>query len=67
MYMCIDEEVVEEALSLILNGLCEVDDTSLLGCTIRTYEDAGVLTRNRGLVIQLPGGDEFQLTIVQSR
>ena len=67
MYMCIDEEVVEEALSLILNGLCEVDDTSLLGCTIRTYEEAGLLTRDRGLVIQLPGGDEFHLTIVQSR
>ena len=67
MYMCIDEEVVEDALNLILNGLCEVDDTSLLGCTVRTYEEAGVLTRDRGLVIQLPGGDEFQLTIVQSR
>ena len=67
MYMCIDEEVVQEALSLILNGLCEVDDTSLLGCTIHTYEEAGLLTRDRGLVIQLPGGDEFQLTIVQSR
>lgn len=67
MYMCIDEEVVEEALSLILNGLCEVDDTSLIGCTVRTFEEAGVLTRDRGLVIQLPGGDEFQLTIVQSR
>ena len=67
MYMCIDEEVVQEALSLILNGLCEVDDTSLLGCTIHTYEEAGLLTRDRGLVIQLPGGDEFQLTILQSR
>ena len=67
MYMCIDEEVVEEALSLILNGLCGVDDTSLETCTIRTYEEAGILTRDRGSVIQLPGGDEFQLTIVQSR
>ncbi len=67
MYMCIDEEVVEEALSLILNGLCGVDDTSLESCTVRTYEEAGILTRDRGLVIQLPGGDEFQLTIVQSR
>lgn len=67
MYMCIDEEVVEEALSLILNGLCEVDDTSLIGCTVRTFEEAGILTRDRGLVIQLPGGDEYQLTIVQSR
>ena len=67
MYMSIDEEVVEEALSLILNGLCGVDDTSLESCTIRTYEEAGILTRDRGLVIELPCGEEFQLTIVQSR
>ena len=67
MYMCVDEEVVEEALSLILSGLCGVDDTSLESCTVRTFEEAGVMTYNRGLVIRLPCGEEFQLTIVQSR
>lgn len=67
MYMSIDEEVVEEALSLILSGMCGVDDTSLESCTVRTYEDAGFRTYNRGVVIRLPSGEEFQLTIVQSR
>ena len=67
MYMSIDEEVVEEALSLILNGLCGVDDTSLESCTVRTYEEAGLLTYNRGVVIRLSDGSEYQLTIVQSR
>ncbi len=34
---------------------------------IRTFEQAGVMTYNKGLVISLPDGTEFQLTIVQSR
>jgi hypothetical protein len=37
------------------------------GGEVATFEECGVLTHNRGLVITLPGGDEFQLTIVQSR
>ena len=31
-----------------------------------TFHDAGVLTMNRGLVVTLPNGQEFQLTIVES-
>ena len=34
---------------------------------VRTFEQAGVMTYNKGLVITLPDGSEFQLTIVQSR
>ena len=67
MYMYVDDEVVEEALSLILNGLCTVDDTALESCAVCTYEEAGILTRDRGLVIRLLDGSEYQLTIVQSR
>lgn len=33
---------------------------------IRTYEEAGVLTMNRGLLVQL-GETEFQITIVRRR
>ena len=33
----------------------------------RTYEDVGMLTTDRGLVVTLPDGSEFQITIVQSR
>ena len=32
----------------------------------RTYEDAGVMTYNKGLVVTLPDGSEFQITIVKS-
>ncbi len=34
---------------------------------IASFEDAGILTNNRGLVISLTDGSEFQLTIVRSK
>ena len=35
--------------------------------SIRTFEEAGVLTRNRGVVVRCNDGAEFQVQIVQSR
>ena len=34
---------------------------------VRTFEESGIMTRNKGLVIRLDDGSEFQLTIVKSR
>jgi hypothetical protein len=34
---------------------------------ILTYEEAGIMTYNKGLVLRTPDGDEFQITIVKSR
>lgn len=36
------------------------------GGVIRTFAEAMVLTNNRGLVVTMPNGQEFQLTIVES-
>lgn len=36
------------------------------GGSVTTFRDAGVLTMNRGLVLSLPGGQEFQITVVES-
>lgn len=36
------------------------------GGGVTTFQDAGVLTLNRGLVVHLPNGQEWQLTIVES-
>lgn len=36
-------------------------------CQIETFEDAGILTMNKGLVVRLHDGSEFQITIVQSK
>lgn len=35
--------------------------------SVRSFEDACLLTNNKGIVISLLDGTEFQLTIVQSR
>lgn len=34
---------------------------------IESFQQAGVLTRNRGIVARLQDGSEFQVTIVRSR
>ena len=33
---------------------------------VRTFEEAGILTYNKGLVIRMKSGAEFQLTVVRS-
>ena len=35
--------------------------------SVRTFQEAGVLTRNRGVVVRCKDGTTFQLTVVQSR
>ena len=35
--------------------------------TVRSFEDLGVLTRNAGLVLRAPDGQQFQISVVQSR
>lgn len=35
--------------------------------SVYTFEDAGLLTRNKGLVIKTDDGSAFQITIVKSR
>jgi hypothetical protein len=34
---------------------------------VRTFEEDGVLTRNRGVVVRTTDGSEFQVAIVKSR
>ena len=36
------------------------------GGEVTTFQEAGVLTNNRGLVISLPNRQSFQITIVDS-
>ena len=34
---------------------------------VQTFEEAGLLTSNRGVVVRTANGSTFQITIVQSR
>ena len=68
----IDEEFTDEDLQ---NGLAQLiaDDCSYGSeinwetLRVQTYSEAGIMTSSKGLVITLPDGSEYQLTIVRSR
>ena len=34
---------------------------------VQDFEDAGIVSSAQGLVLQVEGGDEFQITVVQTR
>ncbi len=34
---------------------------------VTSFEEAGIMTSDKGMVIQMENGSEFQVTIVQSR
>jgi hypothetical protein len=58
-----DEDAMQDLLYDLLDEQAH-DEPDL---RVTTFESAGVLTRNRGLVVTMPGGAKFQVTIVQSR
>jgi len=58
------EDLLEEALTEKLSDLC--GGRSNPHWNIRSFEDAMIMTKNKGLVLKL-GDSEFQLTIVRSR
>ena len=61
-----DETLQDGLRNLIEGGTCD-DEILWENLRVRTFEDAGLMTHDKGLVITLPDGTEFQLTIVQSR
>ena len=63
------EARLQDELQGILGGWLSLEDTALTPeCSeINTFEQEGLLSYNKGLVIRLPNGSKFQLIIVQSR
>lgn len=58
---CLSEKEFETKLGRLLERVLDP-----IGGQVSTFEDRGVLTLNRGLVVRLPSGQEFHLTIVES-
>lgn len=71
---------VEEVLGRLLSAIAAFTDSAfdymddedlavLENLNVRSFADAGVMTRNNGLVVEAcgPVAPEFQLTIVKSR
>ena len=62
------EETLQNGLRNLIEGTASDDDDILWeNLRVHTFDEAGVMTCDAGLVITLPDGTEFQLTIVQSR
>ena len=58
-------EILAEALTLFEEQAQEADDPIFFDS--RSFEEAGILTANEGLLVRARDGSEFQLTIVSSR
>jgi hypothetical protein len=60
-----------QAIADYLVDLIELDDQPWSDDgdkpTVRSFEDAGVLTSNAGLVLRAPDGQEYQISVVRSR
>ena len=54
-----------EMEAMLYGFLQRLVDVAELG-KVRTFEDAGLLTGNRGVVVRMVDGSEFQISIVQS-
>ena len=57
------ETILTDMTSLYGAGGCPLFATV---SSVATFEEAGLLTRNRGVVLRMEDGSEFQITIVQS-
>ena len=54
-----------ETLRLLLYDEWHDDETGIR--RIETYAEAGILTNNAGLVVELADGSQFQVTVVGSK
>lgn len=63
-----NEKTIEDALNLLISGELDLVDTALGEVSnIKTYAEAGILTRDSGLALRMEDGSEFQITIKQSK
>ena len=61
------EETLQDGLRELITEGYDSSEICWENLRVCTFAEEGVLTYNKGLVISLPDGTEFQLTIVQSR
>jgi len=61
------QEIIRELILEGVDGRDDEDEAPNGLFEARSYEEAGILTTDMGLVIEADDGSEFQLTIVRSR
>jgi hypothetical protein len=60
------EKKFQDLLQTILRDDLEVEPRYYI-TSVQTFEEAGVPSEDRGLVVTMSDGSEYQLTIVKSR
>lgn len=61
----INERLIVEAFEDLISS---TDDSSLLfGVRFRTFEDASLMTRDKGFEVELLNGNVFQITVQRAR
>lgn len=61
-----ENEVVEMLSALVCGRSDDAENFTSEVRSVRTYREAGILSRNEGLVIQMSDGRQFQITVIQS-
>ena len=59
-----DEREFRDWLANAIDSHASEEDVD---ATTESYRDAGILTRNKGLVVRTEDGSKFQVTVVRSR
>ncbi len=62
-----DAEAFAAMLQDLLGCANEVDEAYDDRMRVETFEEAGVLTRDQGLIVRTSEGHEYQVTVVRSR
>ncbi len=64
-----DEETLQGGLAQLITGdfTYGYDDIAWENLRVKTYREAGILKHDKGLVITLPDGSEYQVTIARRR
>ena len=61
------DRTIEGILMELLDGTCDGEDfPEMMNSRCQAFEDAGVMTRDSGVVLKLDDGSEYHITIQQS-
>jgi hypothetical protein len=61
------EQEMEDTLRELIETAMEEREDEEQELRVESFEEAGILTMNKGLVIETASGAKFQVTIVRSR
>ena len=60
-------DLLNNAFEAAIDGDIDVPEELSEVRDMRTFDEAGVLTNNAGIVLRMRGGDEYQIAIVKSK